>query len=274
MKSFFSGIFLLLPFLIGAQVVRQPLSVRYAGLGAYSNNFVDIISGTANQAALAQITSGGFGAYAERRYMLPDLNQFTTIAALPTSSGTFALQADYFGFTSFNESQIGLAYARRISNQIDIGVKFNHHSVQAAGYGKASAIHFEAGTIFHLTEKVHTGFHVYNPLSSKLGKNVNEQLASIYKVGLGYEPSKQVVISGEIVKQQNLPVSVIAGLQYNVHEQLNVRGGISTGTNDMYFGVGLALGLATISINTSYHPQLGFTPGFLLLLNFKKTANQ
>jgi hypothetical protein len=259
--------------LLDAQVIRQPLTIRYAGFGAYSKNFVDLFSGSNNQAALAQLKSGGFGVYGERRFMLEELNQFSAMVALPTSSGTFALQGDYFGFNSYNENQIGLAYARSITQKIDVGVKFNYHSVQAGIYGDASAINFEAGTIFHLTENIHTGFHVYNPFSSKLGKNSNEQLASVYKVGLGYEPSKRVFISSEIVKQEDQPVSVNAGLQYNVHEKVFVRGGISSLTNNSYLGVGLNLGIIRFDVNAAYHPQLGVTPGILVLFNFKKAEN-
>ncbi len=257
-----------------AQVVRQPLSVRYAGLGAYSKNFKDVFSGTNNQAAFAQLKSGGFGVYGERRFLLEELNQFSAVVALPTSSGTFALQGDYFGFSAFNENQLGLAYARKITNQIDVGVKFNYHNVQVAGYGNASAINFEAGTIFHLTERLHTGVHVYNPMSSKLGKNSNEKLASIYKVGLGYEPSNRVFLSTEIVKQEDQPVNVNAGLQYNLQEKLFLRAGISTLTNNSYVGVGLQLGVVRVDVNTAYHPQLGFTPGLLLLFNFKKDETE
>ena len=91
--------------------MRQPLSVRYAGLGAYSKNFVDVFSGTSNQAALAQLKTGGFGVYGERRFLLEELNQYSAVLALPTKSGTFALQGDYFGASAFNENQLGLAYA-------------------------------------------------------------------------------------------------------------------------------------------------------------------
>ena len=257
-----------------AQVVRQPLAIRYAGLGAYSKNFVDIFSGTSNQAALAQVKSGGFGVYGERRFMLEELNQFTAIVALPTSSGTFAVQGDYFGFSDFNENQLGIAYARSIAKKVDVGIKFNYHTIQAGAYGNASAINFEAGTIFHLTENFHTGVHIYNPLSSKLGKNSDEQLASIYKVGFGYEPSKRVFISTEIIKQEDQEVNVNAGLQYNVHERVFIRAGVSTLTNNSYAGVGLQLGIVRLDINAAYHPQLGFTPGMLVLFNFKKAEKQ
>jgi hypothetical protein len=262
--------FLLLCFTGSSQVVRQPLSIRYAGLGAYSKNFVDVFSGASNQAALAQLKAGGFGVYGERKFLLEELNQFSSVIAVPTSSGTFAVQGDYFGFNSFNENQLGIAYARSIAKQVDVGVKFNYHTIRMAGYGSASTVNFEAGTIFHLTEKLHTGFHVYNPLGSKFSKNTNEKLASIYKAGVGYEPSDKFFISTEIIKQEDQPVNVNVGMQYNLQQTVFFRGGISTLTNNTYLGVGLLLGIARVDLNAAYHPQLGFTPGILLLFNFKK----
>jgi len=259
---------------IKAQVVRQPLSVRYAGLGANSKNFADVFSSTTNQAALAQLKSGAFGVYGERRFLLEELNQFTAIVAVPTAGGTFAFQGDYFGFSTYNENQLGLAYGRKVSNLVDIGVKFNYHTVRIAGYGNASAINFEAGTILHLTDKLHAGLHVYNPLSSKFGKNSNEKLPSVYQTGLGYEASDKLFLSTEIAKQEDQPVSVSAGIQYNVAQNVFLRGGISTTTNNSYVGVGLQLGFARVDLNTAYHPQLGFTPGILLLFNFKNQAKE
>jgi len=259
---------------VQAQVIRQPLSIRYAGLGAYSKNFVDVFSATTNQAALAQLQSGAFGVYGERRFLLEELNQFSAIVAMPTPGGTFAVQGDYFGFSTYNENQLGLAYGRKIAQQVDVGVKFNYHTVRIAGYGNASAINFEAGTIIHLTDKLHAGLHVYNPLSSKLGKNSNEKLASVYQIGTGYEASDKVFLSAEIVKQEDQPVSVNAGMQYNINEKVFLRGGISTLSNNSYVGVGLQLGFARVDLNTAYHPQLGFTPGILLLFNFKNPAKE
>jgi hypothetical protein len=274
LKVFNLLVFLLIASVLQAQVIRQPLSIRYAGLGAYSKNFVDVFSATTNQASLAQLKSGGFGVYGERRYLLEELNQFSAIVAYPTSGGTFALQGDYFGFSSYNENQLGLAYGRKITEQVDIGVKFNYHTVQIAGYGNASAVNFEAGTIIHLTDNLHAGLHVYNPLSSKLGKNSNEKLASVYQIGTGYEASDKVFLSAEITKQEDLPLSVSAGMQYNVSENVFLRGGISTLSNNSYFGVGLQLGFARVDLNTAYHPQLGFTPGILLLVNFKNPTKE
>ena len=112
---------------------------------------------------------------------------------------------------------------RTVSKQVDVGVKFNYHTIRIAGYGNASAINFEAGTIFHLTDKLHTGFHVYNPFSSKLGKTGNEQLACNLQGRLWLRGISQVFVSTEIVKQEDQPVNVNVGLQYNLHERVFLR---------------------------------------------------
>ncbi len=263
-----------LPFCVVAQNARQPLSNRYVGLGSYSANFLDVFSGIHNQAALAKLKSGGMGFYSERRFLLAELNQYSAIVAMPTTSGTFAVQGDYFGSSAYNETQLGLAYARSVSSQVDVGIKFNHQSMKVPGYGSASAINFEAGTILHLTSQLHAGFHIYNPFSSSFNKNNTEKLPSIIKTGLGYEASDKVFVSVEVVKQQDQPVNINAGLQYNLHEKVLLRAGIATATNSSFAGVGLLFGKMRLDLSASHHPQLGFTPGLMLIYIFNKPAEE
>lgn len=271
MKIFTFCIALIVSSNLYAQALREPLAVKYAGLGAYSKSFADVFSGTANQASLAQLSAASVGIYGERRFMLQELSNYSAIISAPTKSGTFGFQADYFGFADYNENRFGLIYARKLSQKIDAGVKFNYHSIRVAGYGTASTVNFEGGVLFHLTDKLHTGIQVYNPTSSKFDKAGGDRLASEYKFGLGYEASKNVFLSTEIVKQEDKDVSINMGMQYNVHEKILFRGGISTVNNNSFIGMGLRLSFGRIDINAAYHPQLGFTPGMLLILNLKKS---
>lgn len=257
-----------------AQVVRQPLSVHYPALGAYSKNFSDVFSATSNQASLASLKTGAFGVYGERRFMLDELKGYTAIAAMRALSGAIGFQADYFGSSLFNETQLGIMYGRKITSQIDVGVKFNYHTVRVSGYGAASAVNFEGGAIFHLTENLHSGIHVYNPAGTRLGKTGLEKLASVYVFGFGYEASERLFISTEVVKHEDLPIGVNVGLQYNLHARVFIRTGVSTVNSDSYVSAGLDVGFGRIDINTAYHPQLGFTPGILLLINFKKPPEE
>ena len=256
-----------------SQALRRPISARYIGLGAYSINHVDAFSFTANQAALAQVKSGAAGAYGENRFLLSAANMFTAVVVLPTQEGNFGLQTDYFGFANYNESQLGIAYARSLGSKLDLGIKFNYYGFKIPGYANATTINFEIGAIAHLTDKLHTGIHVYNPVGGKLSKQDDEKLSSAYTFGMGYEASDNFFVSSEIVKEENLPVNVNIGLQYNFKKQFFVRAGIATETTNTYAGAGISWKNFRLDVNGSYHPQLGFTPGLLLIINFKNKQN-
>jgi hypothetical protein len=276
LKSFclknFSTLLLLLVFFNGvcAQAVRRPVSSRYMGMGAYSLNHVDVFSATANQASLAQIKTAAAGVYGERRFMVDATNMYSAIVALPTSKGNFAVQADYFGYKNYNESQIGLAYARSLGTKVDVGVKFNYYNVQIPGYGNGSNVNFEIGTILHLTDKVHAGLHAYNPVGGKISKNGEEELGGIYTFGIGYEPSESFLVTVDVSKEEDLPVNITPAIQYNFKKQFFTRLGVETETGNFFGGAGVSWKLLRLDLNASYHPQLGFSPAFALIVHFKE----
>jgi hypothetical protein len=273
-KPFLILLFAFSHLIINAQTVRRPVAAVYTGLGAYSIDHTDVFSFTNNQASLAQMKSASAGVYGERRFMLDELSLYQLAIAVPTNPGNFGIKASYFGFSDYNESQMGLAYARKLGSKIDVGVQFNYNAIQVSGYGNSSAINFEIGTIFHLTDKLNAGVHAYNPVGGKYGKNAEEKLASVYTVGLGYEASDKFFVSAEIEKEENQPVNVNAGMQYKFLPQLMARAGIATNTSNLYAGVGLFLKTFRLDVVVSYHPQLGVTPGLMLVYNFAKNHNE
>jgi hypothetical protein len=254
---------------VASQSLRKPVAAPYIGLGAYSINHVDAFSFTANQAALAQIKNASIGVYGEKRFLLNATNMYSAVLAVPSSEGNFGLQIDYFGFKNYNESQIGLAYARSLGDKLDVGIKFNYYSFRIPTYQTSSTVNFEIGAIFHLTEKLHAGIHFYNPVGGTLSKTENEKLSSVYKLGFGYEASDNFLLSAEIIKEEDLPVNVAAGVQYNFQKQFFVRAGISSENASPYAGAGISWDILRIDISASYHPQLGFSPGLMVIVNFK-----
>ncbi len=263
---------LLLSFAINSafsQSLRYTLAQPYISLSAYSVQQNDPLSFTGNQAALAQVKSAGVGVFGERRFMLSETSAYTLGASLPTRLGNFGIQMNYAGFKNFNKNKIGLAYARTLGKLVDIGVQFNYYGYRIPSYGNASAINFEIGAMLHLTDKLNAGVHVYNPVGGKLGKNNQEKLASAYKVGLGYDVSDKLFISSEIIKEENKAVNVIAGLQYGFAKQFFAKAGFISESSTAYIGAGVGWKMLRLDIATSYHPQLGFSPGILLIMNFK-----
>ncbi len=253
--------------------MHSPVAASYTGLGAYSIHHADVFSFTANQASLAQLKGAAAAVYGERRFLLSELNSYTAAVGLTTSSGNFGIKAGYYGFSDYNETQIGLAYGRKLGSKIDIGAQFNYNGINiSSGYSNASAISFEIGTILHLTEKIHAGVHVNNPIGGKFGFDKQEKISSVYTVGLGYEASEKFFVSAEIKKEEDRPVNVNAGFQYKFIPQLLVRAGMSSSTSSAWLGLGLTVKSFRLDVVSSYHPQLGITPGLFLLFNFNKNS--
>ena len=252
-----------------AQSLRYSLAQPYISLSAYSQKQNDPLSFTGNQAALAQSKSAGIGVFGERRFLLRETSVYTLGASLPTRLGNFGIQINYAGFKNFTENKIGLAYARKLGKLIDVGVQFNYYGYRIPAYGNASTINFEIGAMLHLTDKLNAGLHVYNPVGGKLGKNSNEKLAAAYKIGLGYDASDRFFISSEIIKEEDKAVNIIAGLQYQFAKQFFAKAGFISGSTTAYAGAGIAWKNLRLDISASYHPQLGFSPGILLIMNFK-----
>ncbi len=256
-----------------SQNLHRPLTPVYTGLGAYSTEHSDIFSFAANQAALAQLKNAAIAFYAERKFMLAELNNYSAVLGLPTASGSFGLKAVYTGFSDYNETQLGLAYGRKLGKKIDVGAQFNYNGIQIAGYGNASALSFEAGMILHISDKLHTGLHCNNPVGGKFGKDQQEKLSSVFTLGFGYNASDKFFLSAEIVKEEAQSINVNAGFQYRVITHLQVRAGLSTATTIFWTGLGFSWRLARFDVTASYHPQLGLTPGLLLIYQFKSTED-
>jgi len=255
--------------LLSAQSLRYSLAQPYISLSAYSQKQHDPLSFTGNQAALAQTKQAGIGVFGERRFMLKETSVHTLATAVPTRLGNIGVQLNYAGFKNFRENKIGLAYARKLGKLVDVGVQFNYYGYNIPAYGKASAINFEIGAMFHLTDKLNAGIHVYNPVGGKLGKNSEEKLASAYKVGLGYDASDKFFISSEIIKEEDKAINIIAGLQYQFAKQFFAKAGFISESATAYAGAGVGWKNLRLDISSSYHPQLGFSPGILLMMRFK-----
>lgn len=275
MRIFYSALplftfFNTLAFYAFSQTVRYSISLPYVSIGAYSSKQQDPFAFTNNQAALAQVKKAGLGVFGERRFMLAENSVYGLAAAIPSRMGNFGVQINYAGFKNFNENKIGLAYARNLGKLLDVGIQFNYYSYRIPQMGASSSINFEMGAIMHFSEKFNGGVHIYNPVGGHLGKNRNEKLASAYKFGLGYDASENFYVSAELIKEEDKPVNVTGGVQYQFAKQFFARAGFISETGSGFAGMGLAWKNLRLDISGSYHPQLGFSPGIMMIVNFKE----
>ena len=268
--TFFVAYFSFYSTSLSAQTLRYGLTMPYVSGSAYSVKQSDPLSFTGNQAALAQLQTAGAGIYTERRFMLSENTIYCVTAAFKSSLGNFGIQGNYSGFINFNDHKIGLAYGRSLGTKLDLGVEFNYSGYSIPGYASGSALNFEIGAILHLTEKLNAGLQVYNPVSGKPGKFNDEKLASAYKFGLGYDASDNFYVTTELVKEENKNINVIGSIQYHLSKVFFAKAGFQSDTGSGFAGFGVGWKNLRLDLTGNYHPQLGFSPGLLLIVNFKE----
>lgn len=255
-----------------AQMLQYPQSIPYSGITSYSSRQQDVFSFAANQAALAGISSTSLGIFAERKFMVSEISIYSVAASMPTVLGNFGFQFNYGGFKNYHESRLGMAYARRLGNKIAMGIQFNYSGYRIPSYTIASAINVEAGLIFHLTEQLNAGLHIYNPIGVKLGKGLSEKLSPVYSFGIGYDAAENFYAGIVLIKQEDIPLNITSLIQYNLNRLFYLKGGYSSAGSQAFGGVGFCLKKFRFDIIINYHPQLGVYPGMLLMADVKRTT--
>jgi hypothetical protein len=247
-----------------------PEGARSAALGGASVALADFWSLQNNQAGLAWQQHLTAGAYYENRFLVKELSLKSAGAVLPVSYGVFGLKISHFGYEQFNESKVGLAYARKLSENFAVGVQLDYlHTAIGGDYGAHGAITFEVGLLAHIDDHLSLGAHVYNPIRAPIADYADERIPAAFRLGAAYAFDNNLTLTAEAEKQSDFDVNLKMGIEYRLIPQLCVRGGIATNPALYSFGFGVLLGNLQIDISSSIHQVLGYSPQVGLIYHFK-----
>jgi len=220
-----------------------------------------------NQAGLAEINQITIGVGTENKFLLQELSTHTAVFALPVNGGVFGLNISYTGFELYNESKIGLAFAKKLSESFNVGIQIDYLGVFAEeSTNNRNNFTFEIGAQKRLMRELTLGAHIFNPIGVKL--NEQENIPSIFKLGLCYDANTKVAIftEGELESEQNAKLKL--GLEYKIIKQLQLRTGFSTNPAKNSFGIGYTLNKIQLDIAVNRHQLLGYSPQFSVSSTF------
>ncbi len=238
---------------------------RGLAMGHSGMIFTDIHSLFSNPAGLARLEQFSAVATAEQRFLVQEMRQISAAAGLPVAGGAVGLRVQYYGFDLYNEQQIGLTYARRLSESFQMGAQFIYFGNRIPSYGNRHLVTFQFGLQAQLFPQLQIGAGVYNPLRLERSEE-GELLPTLFSLGIGYTPSPQLLMTLEAEKDIDFPVRVKGGVEYHITEPLLLRIGAATNPSLFTFGFGLRLkNNIGIDLASSWHQFLGFTPGISLL---------
>ncbi|HPE35087.1 MAG TPA: hypothetical protein PLI65_09845 [Bacteroidales bacterium] len=271
MRKHFSYLLLILitPF-ISAATGNVPEGGRSAAMGNASAALTDFWSLQNNQAGLAFYHQMAAGIYFENRFLVKELSLRAGGVVMPVRAGVFGLNASYFGYELYNESKIGLGFARKFGERFAAGLQLDY-LITALGedYGSKGVVTFEAGILTKINDHLNIGAHVFNPVNVKLLEYADERVPAVFKVGAAWSLDANIVLTAEVEKETDFDPVVKFGAEYRVIEEIYVRGGISTNPGQYSFGFGLNFKKLKVDFASSVHQVLGWSPQISLIYSFR-----
>jgi hypothetical protein len=258
------------PLLCNAGNEHFPLGGRQNGMGGCGTTLSDIWSIQHNQAGLAFLEKPGMGFYYENRFILKELGLQAGAFAYPTKSGTLGLSLSHFGYSRYNETHVGLAYAKAFGTKFSMGVQVGYLNTHfAEEYGNKGTPIAEIGFLSKPAKHLYIGAHIYNITRAKIAAYDDERVPTIIKLGIGYELSERVLCTVEAEKDIEYDPIFRAGIDYRFLDNLFLRAGFSGNPNQISFGLGYSFKRLRADVSFTTHQVLGITPHFALLYDLK-----
>lgn len=221
----------------------------------------DLWSVSHNQAGLAFLKSVSVGLFHDRRFMMKELSFSSLAAVIPSKPGTFGLNINYFGFSKYHESKIGVAYSHKLGEKLAAGIQLDYLNTYI--YGSENSIQtttFELGLISIPANNLTVGFHLFNPIPEKGEHNSIPRISSTARFGMTYIFRGKVMLAIETFKEFSKNIIVKTGIEYIPAKQLAFRFGISTEPSSYSFGLGYNSKNIWAGLAFTNHLVLGITP--------------
>ena len=208
---------------------NSPTGGRSAGMGNASVALRDFWSVQNNQAGLADFKNLAVGFAYENKFLVNKLGLKTGAFIVPFNYGTLGLSFQYFGYSAFSRSKVGLAYARKFGENFSAALQLDYLSTRIGeDYGSKQSLTFEVGILANLTPELTIGAHVFNPMNTKLENEFNERIPAVYKLGMAYSITDELLIAVESEKNMDYKPLVRGGAEYMLAKQAWVRLGYSS----------------------------------------------
>ncbi|MGB1017841.1 MAG: hypothetical protein ACPGVH_02125 [Chitinophagales bacterium] len=272
MNKIYLSILLFLSFLsVFAGGENTVVGAGAAAMGGTYSTSQNVFSAHNNPAGLGFVDRIGFGLYADRPFLVKEINNFNLSVALPFQKiGTFGVDVNFLGYSAYNEMRAGFAYGRSFGEKVSLGVKFDYLRLAIRNNGAKNTFAFGVGLQYQPFKVLRIGVNVYNPVPLNLDAQYKEKLATNFNLGLSYIPSEKFMITVEGEKELNEKIRFKAGLEYRPLKPLFLRVGGATNPTLISFGLGTEFKNFKLDASATYHLQLGFTPQISLVYNIQK----
>jgi len=253
-----------------AQTGYSDAGSRANSMGNASVTLQDVFSAQNNPAALAFVEGITAGLSTQNYFLVEGgIAAHHGVFSLPfKEQGVFGASINYFGDNTFNQTQIGIGYGRKLAENVSLGLQLDYVGTKTIEVGSGSAFTFDIGILYKPTKNLTIGAKAFNPIRAKTGLVYEEELPAIINVGIAYQPSIKIFICLEAEQTIQDDLRAKGGIEYHIAEQLYLRGGYISNPSMFTTGLGVKIKELKLDLSAQFHQQLGLTPGFGLSYKF------
>lgn len=204
-----------------------------------------------------------------RYFGLSEITDMAFSGSYPTKFGVLGAGAHRYGDDLFNENRLRLGYKNSFSG-FHFGVILNYnHVAMGGGYGSAGALGIDVGLAASILSTLWIGAKATNINQPAYGSLNNEKLPRELSIGLSYQLSDRALVTTDVVKDVQFPISYCGGIEVSVIEKLVGRAGITTEPLTFSGGIGYGRDFWAVNIAVQRHENrvLGYSPA----IDFKIT---
>ena len=242
-----------------------PSGSRSMQMGNASSTLNDVWAYYNNPGALADVDELSVGISYENRFLLKELQTQGLAVAIPIKVGVISVGGHMYGYNQFRSYKAGLGYSMKLSERFYTGVQMNYQGLSLnENYGSTNSLTAEAGLYAKFNDKWRLGVSIFNVGRTKLSDFEDDRFSTIMRLGSSYHFSEKVMVAVEVEKDLEHTPRIKSGIEYQVIENLFVRGGFATSRTEMSFGFGYNFKVLQLDLGSSYDQILGWSPNFSL----------
>ena len=197
---------------------------------------------------LKELSAGDF-------YFVFPLGKFFSTNSLTQGVGFNIFgEADYY-----QESKVYFAFGFALKNYLSLGASIKYMRVSfPSPYSVFSAVGFDLGVLFRITDRVQIGGAVKNLNQPKMIKG-SDDVPRVWNMGMALFPFKDIILTTDFSKESGFDPQLKLGQEITLSENFSLRFGINT--EPVRYGAGTGFNWKIMKIDYAYlsHPALGQT---------------
>ncbi|RNL52296.1 hypothetical protein D7004_12060 [Pedobacter jejuensis] len=183
------------------------------------------------------------------------------VAVLPFQNNFVGASFQRYGFSEYNESKVGFAYAKKFGEKLSLSLNGNYHQLKINNYGTSTGFSVVIGALYQFDNYFTFGAFVSNPSKQKFSATqISIEIPTTFNVGASYFASDKILIATSVSKILNQSIDVSLGIDYRIIDLLSLRGGLSAKPFKQYAGFGLNYRKFLLDMATTYDANLGYAP--------------